>query len=356
MSASLMILIPVILLGIVGMLCFAGCILPTEGLPNDGGEPPPPKPFTEYSGMTVLPTNSLMAYWPLNETKDTAAAVDRKSASNGKYIDAKNNMVPPQTVYDWPEYHVPNGANPDVLSAAGAGVLTPGQPGIVAGDAVPLPDGSAPACMVVDGAYVEVDVAFKDKFVPPASFTVEAWVRVDWKVGDPHAFRFVLDMRESTPATAGFGICAMAVDNQADVYQWRGILGDGSAAFQFADTTALKLTLRDPAASAGPVVYLALTYDSTAGKQTLTLYVDGGKQAEVPGIAYVPNATQPLWIGAGAPYVARRTQPTDPQNPTSPLFPFVGAIQDVAIYSEALDAGTILQHFNDGSGKPHPSP
>jgi hypothetical protein len=260
------------------------------------------------------------------------------------------------TVYDWPQYNIPNGANPDVLSAAGAGVLTPGQSGIVAGDAVPLPDGSAPACMVVDGAYVEVDVAFKDKFVPQASFTVEAWVRVDWKVGDPHAFRFVLDMREISPATAGFGICALAVDNQPDVYQWRGILGDGSAAFQFADTTALKLTLRDPAASAGPVVYLALTYDSTAGKQTLTLYVDGAKQAEVPNIAYVPNTTQPLWIGAGAPYVTRRIQPADPMNPASPLFPFVGAIQDVAIYGEALDSTAILQHFNDGSGTPHPSP
>ncbi len=354
MSASLIVLIPVILLGIVGLFCFIGCTLPVTGLPNGGEEPPPPKPFTEYSGMTVLPTSSLMAYWPLNETKETAAAVDRKSASNGKYIDA--NTAPLQTIYDWPEYHIPNGANPDVLSAAGAGDLKPGRPGIVAGDAVPLPDGSTPACMVVDGAYMEVDVAFKDKFVPQASFTVEAWVRVDWKVGDPHAFRFVLDMRENTPTTAGFGICAMAVDNQDDVYQWRGILGDGSAAFQFADTTALKLTLRDPAASGGPVVYLALTYDSTAGKQTLTLYVDGGKQAEVANIAYVPNTTQPLWIGAGAPYVTPRTQPTDPMVPTSPLFPFVGAIQDVAIYGEALDAATILQHFNDGSGTPHPSP
>jgi hypothetical protein len=347
MSTSLIVLIPVILLGIVGLFCFVGCVLDTSGLPGGGEEPPP---FTEYSGMTVLPTNSLMAYWPLNETKDTAAAVDRKSASNGKYIDP--NTAPPMTVYDWPQYN--NG--PDVLSAAGAGVLMPGQPGIVAGDAVALPDGSAPACMVVDGAYVEVDVAFKDKFVPQASFTVEAWVRVDWKVGDPHASRFVLDMRETTPATTGFAISALAVDNQPDVYQWRGILGDGSAAFQFADTTALKLTLRDPAASAGPVVYLALTYDSTAGKQTLTLYVDGVNRAEVPNIAYVPNATQPLWIGAGAPSIPRRTQPADPMNPASPLFPFVGAIQDVAIYGEALDATTILQHFNDGSGTPHPAP
>jgi hypothetical protein len=156
MSTSLIVLIPVILLGIVGLFCFVGCILDSSGLPG-GGDEPPPKPFTEYSGMTVLPTNSLMAYWPLNETKDTADAVDRKSASNGKYIDV--NTAPPMTVYDWPQYNIPNGADPDVLSAAGAGVLTPGQPSIVMGDVVALPDGSTPACKVVDGAYVEVDVA-----------------------------------------------------------------------------------------------------------------------------------------------------------------------------------------------------
>src|SRR3954463_13852066 len=114
MSASLIVLIPVIFLGIFVLFCLVGCILPVEVLPGGGEEPPPPKPFTEYSGMTVLPTNSLMAYWPLNETDDTAPAVDRKSASNGTYIDSKT--APLQTVYDWPQYNVPNGANPAVLS------------------------------------------------------------------------------------------------------------------------------------------------------------------------------------------------------------------------------------------------
>jgi hypothetical protein len=64
----------------------------------------------------------------------------------------------------------------------------------------------------------------------------------------------------------------------------------------------------------------------------------------------MPNTTQPLWIGAGAPYVTRRTQPAGP-DPASPLFPFVGAIQDVAIYSDVLPDSVILTHFNNGSGK-----
>src|SRR3954453_12176508 len=150
MGTSLIVVLPAVMLGIVGLLCFVGWTLDKSGLPGDGGDPPPRKPFTEYSGLPVLPTDSLMAYWPLNETKDTAAAVDRKSGSNGTYIDSMT--APLMTVYDWPQYHVPNGANPDVLSAAGAGALTPTQPGIVAGDAVALPDGSTPGCIVVDGA------------------------------------------------------------------------------------------------------------------------------------------------------------------------------------------------------------
>ena len=45
MSTSLIILIPVILLGIVGTLCFVGCVLHTEGLPGT--------PFTAYTNTTI---------------------------------------------------------------------------------------------------------------------------------------------------------------------------------------------------------------------------------------------------------------------------------------------------------------
>jgi hypothetical protein len=34
-----------------------------------------------------------------------------------------------------------------------------------------------------------------------------------------------------------------------------------------------------------------------------------------------------------------------------PLVPFKGTIQDVAIYDDVLDPGTISKHSNDGSGK-----
>jgi hypothetical protein len=172
-------------------------------------------------------------------------------------------------------------------------------------------------------------------------------VRVDWTAADPHALRFVVDSREISPATTGFGLCAKAVDDQPGVYQWRGIVGDGSATFAILDSVEAPLKLRDPALAAGTTHYLALTYD--AGSQTLTLFVNGKQNAQASSVAYAPNMTQPLWIGAGAPYVPRRPQPADIV-PASPLFPFVGAIQDVAIYNDVLKPTDILRHFNTGNG------
>jgi Concanavalin A-like lectin/glucanases superfamily len=210
---------------------------------------------------------------------------------------------------------------------------------------VPQGDTVPAACMVVNGCYVEVP--FNAKFSPPISFTVEAWVRPDWTADDPHAFRFVLDMRELASATAGFGICALALDDQPGVYKWRGIVGDGSGTFSFADSSEALVTLKDPAASAGTVAYVALTYDGPG--KTLTLFVDGTQQAQLSNVGYLPNATQPLWIGAGAPYIPRRTQPAG-VDPASPLFPFVGAIQDVAFYNAALTPDVIATHHLNGSG------
>jgi hypothetical protein len=342
MTMSLVVLLPLILLGIVGTLCFVGCAFQTGGL---GGPA-----FTSYTGTTILANSpTCIAYWPLKEAADTLPASELISNNTGKYID--QNTATPDTVYPWPQYSVPNGANPDVISAdAGMGNIQFAQPTIVAGDVDLLPgDPAPPACMVVNGCYVEVP--WNDKFIPKTTFTVEAWVRVDWTADttkDPHAYRFVLDMRERTPVTTGFAILAKADDNAPGVYRWAAALGDGSTAFVSLESEEMTIALKDPAASAGTTFYVALTYDG----QTLSLFVNGVPQGQMTS-GYAPNAAQVLWIGAGTPYSPRRMhpagQPPGP-DPASPLFPFVGAIQDVAIYSSALPLSTILTHFNNGQG------
>ena len=91
-------------------------------------------------------------------------------------------------------------------------------------------------------------------------------------------------------------------------------------------------------------VYLAMTFDGT----TLTLFVDGEQKGSMPA-TYFPNTAQPVWIGAGAPFVTRRSPQLPAGTVGSPLFPFVGAIQDVAIYNAALTSDVILRHFHNGN-------
>ena len=76
--------------------------------------------------------------------------------------------------------------------------------------------------------------------------------------------------------------------------------------------------------------------------------MDGVQSGQVTPVVYVPNTTRPLWIGAGVPYVPLR--PQDPGVVASPLFPFVGALQDIAIYSKALAPDVIMKHLYNGTG------
>jgi hypothetical protein len=338
MSTSLIVLIPVILVGIVGMLCFIGCTLPVEGLPNP--------PFTQYSDLTVLSNvSNLMAYWPLNDQltdqSNPAPALERVSNIPSSYID----MTTKPELYQWPPFDkLPNPPGLDVKSAAAPGTIVFGQPGIVKGDAVvPALPAVIQPCVVVNGCYVEAP--FVDKLLADTAFTVEAWVRVGWSDSDPDAWRFVVDGRDFPGK--GFALFAKTEDNSPHVYRWAGTVGTGATGFTTVTSEfTIALSGGEGGMPADPV-YLALTFDG----QMLTLFVNGDQQGQlqIPS-AYEPNTVQPIWIGAGAPFVARR--PTQAAGmPGSPLFPFVGAIQDVALYRTALMAGEINTHFRNGSGK-----
>jgi hypothetical protein len=336
MSASLAVLLPVILLGIVSLFCFVGCAFHTGGLGPS---------FTQYSSTTVLGNPAVVAYWPLSETGDSLAAADlTPNPDNGQYIDP--TTLP--AIYKWPDYMIPESATTNIESAAGSGTIAFAQPGIVPGDfGVNTTDSDSSAlspCLVVNGCYVNVPLA--SKINPATSFTLEAWVRVDWTVNDPHAWRAVLDARDNNPST-GFAILAKADDNAPGVYHWVAIIGSGSAGFTVAESADPPITLKDPTSGVATSYYLAATYDGPS--QTLTLYVDGLPSG--PGATsavYVHNTTKPLWIGAGAPYVPMRPQAAGVV--ASPLFPFVGALQDVAIYNAALSAPVIQTHLQNGNG------
>jgi hypothetical protein len=363
MSVSLVVLLPILLLGIVSVFCFVGCVLQTHGIP-----------FTQYSKLLVLGTQGIAAYWPLDETNDTLPAHD--GAPNpvpGKYVDPNTlglAPVTPGTIYLWPQVPVPNPPGPDAVSAAGPGQLSLGQPGLVKGDAKQPGDDPSilTTCMTVNGGYVQVP--FDPKWNPP-SFTLEAWVQVGWTANtkvDPLAWRAVLDGRgqntqDPNAPCQGFAIMAMPDDKQPPqppppappvppVYHWTVIVGNGAsgfAGFSFLHDTGPQITLANPNPApeqppAAPV-YLAVTYD--AASMTLTLFVDGVQRAQQMNQPFVANTASPLYIGAGAPYAPNRQMSGSTSG--GPLFPFFGSIQDVAIYSVVLSPTDIHLHFNDGS-------
>ena len=281
--------------------------------------------------------------------------------------------VTPGFVYPWPQVpNIPNPPGVDALSAAAATApdqqLNVGQPGLVKGDA--KQPGNDPAflttCMVVDGGYVQVPF---DPRWNQASFTLEAWVTVGWQADptvDPLAWRAVLDGRGQNPQDPnamcqGFAIMATPDDKQPPspappVYHWTVIVGNGLtgfAGYSFLPDTGPPIALFDPSPplpeqppAVVPVVYLTVTYD--APSMTLPLFVNNQPPVQQTNRPFAVNTSSPLYIGAGAPYVPNRQM----ANSTSggPLFPYRGAIQDVAIYNVALSATAIQDHFKHGSG------
>jgi hypothetical protein len=341
MSASLVVLLPVILLGIVSLFCFVGCHFPTTG------EDPA---FIGYAN-TVLGNPAIAAYWPLNDAGDSFPALDlAPNPDNGTYIDP-NTM---SGFYPWPAYTIGNPPGPNISSAAAAlpPVIQFQQLGIVTGDFGVDTDSGNPTLstsLVVNGCFVNVPIVPK---ISPTSFTVEAWVQVNWGEGDAFAWRAVLDARTLTPSCTGFAIIATTDDNMPGVYHWTAVIGNGgtgAAGFTIL-TSPDAITLNGQSTLSGAnIYYLAVTYDLKS--KTLTLYVNGAPSgAAVTNAVYVPNTVNPLWIGAGVPYVTQRTSATPLTTLSSPLFPFVGALQDVAIYSAALESGFILTHYHNGSG------
>src|SRR5262245_20668800 len=68
MSATLLVKIPLALLGVVALLGFVGCVFSTTG------EQPS---FTTYSDTTVLGNGNCVAYWPLWDAQGALVAQER---------------------------------------------------------------------------------------------------------------------------------------------------------------------------------------------------------------------------------------------------------------------------------------
>jgi hypothetical protein len=299
MSASLFVAIPFAALAIVLLLCFVGCDV-VFGLDEINN-------FTKYT-PSILAEPELRAYWPLGEAAGTATATDLKGGHDGTYL---SQMLP----YD-----------PSIPSSAAApGTLALGQAGIVSGDTVPPHDLAAAqtTCIEVNGGYVSVP--FDPELNPAGAdggFTIEAWVRVGWTAADPAATRVIMISFDTAAGPKGFALLASSINT------WQGLVGTGTVVNAALGPDILFDTTN----------HILLTYDGT----DLRLFVNGSQSTTVQTV-YQPSTESRLFIGVGGPQLAE------------PRFPWVGKIQCVAVYNEALPLNKVIEHYHHGNGA-HVSP
>jgi hypothetical protein len=201
----------------------------------------------------------------------------------------------------------------------------------------------------VDGGHVSV--RYNAALNPPAdtTFSVEAWVLPEWSTSETDLFRCVVASREDTGATkhgyilyAGPVLDPTTFATTDPAMHWQAWVGDG--------TTWRMLV--GPLVEVGQTTYLLLTFDGQDPGKPLTLdainaNTDMSTYARFvrSNTDYSPNpeeAAKPLYIGMGAPEILP---------PGSPLFPFLGRLQEIAFYDKALTASEALDHRTAGAGE-----
>lgn len=298
MSATLIFLILIGTAAIVWSACFVGCY--TDVTVSD---------YYQYQ-KTVTSTPGLVAFWPLNDTSGTVAVDLAPNHFNGSYT------VGPAV----PTY------NAAQQSDASPGTFTLNQTNIVAGDTVNGNPADPNPCVYFNGGFVSVPW---QPSLGPAQFTLEAWVVPNWTLEDAQSnpsFRVVVASAD-VAGFAGFALLATA-DNL-----WSFQLGIGS---QFVPVTASS----NQTIVQGSLYFLVVTYDGV----TLTLWVNPADTTQPPDAALTVSGY--VSVPAGIPFYIGQGRPDLP----TPLFPFNGSIQDVALYRTVLDGKTIETHYLNGSG------
>ena len=299
---------------------FVGCAQVLGLEPWKDPEKPPAPP--DYGGM-IIKDDTMVAYWRLGDPTASpgVTAKDERNAHNGTY-QSEVLMASP-------------------FSAAAAGVLLPGQPGLLA---------TAPTqtSVNVDGGYVKVDFNL-DLALNPApekSFSVEAWVVPEWSVTETDIFRCVVASRDDTGATkhgyilyAGPKLNPTTLEITEHPSFWQAWVGNGSDKW---------VMLQGPKVEAGQTTYLLLTYDGMAQTLTLDAITNPGPDTVIPPrlsmmpVLYNPNLGKPLYIGMGG------TEIVVP--PGQPLYPFRGRLQEIAFYGTALTTDQVANHVKEGAG------
>jgi hypothetical protein len=320
-NATVLLLVPVLVLAVVAVGAFAGCgldavatgeapvLLPPRG--PESSQPPPPAPIylTPFYEDVVVKTSGLRHYWRLGDAATSGVAADSVLVMPvpGKYLGGVTRGKP--------------------------GALRPKQPADTAAE--------------FDGASGYVEVPYNAMVNPlPTAFSVEAWIRPD-TVAPPAGttvIRTIVGSYEVAPPR-GFVLELVLSTSAAKQFtaKVRVRLGDGTQ-FRALDV--------DLGAGKGHDSWrhVVTTYESTMTKATLKLYVRDGVEnfaAELPAAPragyqpVAPTLAPPLRIGAG------RTEPQPAGGGAPAAGFFKGMIDEVALYAVALPATIVKAHTDN---------
>jgi hypothetical protein len=330
MNTTLFFLVPVGMLAVAWSLCFVGCVLQTHG---------EAQPYSDTI-IASASENGLVAYWPLSDLIGTSSTFGTlnmvgQTAVAGDIFDGHsgNYTIPPA----YPSFTAALGTS-DPLNTS----FVTRKASIVPGDAGST-ENSLPASVDFQGGFVNIPWSTQNPQTTPtlSEFTLEAWFALD-PAGS--GFARALFAAIIPGDTAGF---ALLIDGNGD---WLVFLGNAAGGTPI--STGVQAT---PG-------YVALTFNKSS--QALALW--NNPESDTPalptpvwpnasspspaGLSYVaadPSQLTQVFIGAGATDEALRTMGGVMG---APLFPFMGQIQSVALYSMALDANTLQDHFINGSG------
>jgi Concanavalin A-like lectin/glucanases superfamily len=312
MSITLFLLIPIGLLTIVWSLCFVGCTFPKIGYQ------------TPYSDL-ILDEQSIIAYWPLNELLQPDATPGPVGTARDLSKQGHDGAYTNPPVYA-----------SGMQAVSESAVLNP--PSLARGTSIVLGDAGSisnpvPASADFEGGYVSIPWSTQD-WPSLTEFTFEAWVQPKWSGSE-----IIWGVFSAATDTTGFAIYIDATN------EWGITIGNGTGLVPLGPTGA---TI-DPS-STSPT-YVAVTCQN----QIFNIWINPSSDTATPPPANwtsptptdyaAADPTQLLhcFIGAGANNQTLRTQGGNPNG--APLYPFEGLIQSVALYSKALDATTLQNHY-----------
>jgi hypothetical protein len=232
---------------------------------------------------------------------------------------------------DEPSPEVDTAVNLGSLGVGADGIHFPGLThqvsGALAGDSDTAAGYTAVDANSTDGGVPTI-IPYNADLNPAGSFTVEAWLKPTIEAASNQQCPLYSRITANSPFANREG---WDIFQQPSGSGWRMRMFQGVGGSSYFSVTGGPYTV-------GQWQHFVAVYDASV--PSLTLYANGVQVAtsSTPSGGYTPNSSAPLAIGGFPLYSNGHLEN-----------PFTGSIDEVAIYTNALSAGAVLAHYQNGT-------